>query len=449
MAGPPKTPGKSSSAKRPAAGQPPGQPAAKRPAAKQPAPKQPSLGQPSPELPWPVPLLPTAAAALPTPLLPKPVQAPPVQPAPAPVVQLPPVKAPVVQSPPVKSPPVQSPPVQSPPVQSPPVQTPPVQTPPPPVQSTSAQPAPVQPEAPDNGEGSSRPKTPELDPTYFWYKDAQRRNVKVGARDKQPPRFVTEHTIKRTRWAARKLRRPTPPAPPPPPPAPAVRRSSRIKALQEKAAAEEARRQEKAAAVAIPDDDEPAPPPPTEDELAIAAVLGNGLTEDAGDLCQVCGSWPERCRGEYCYKEWRRTYAKESEDRVEIRETGDAMGLGLYVRPGKTLPTLCCLGEYLGELVPYEGRGSAIEDPTYVFGWDGVMRVDARLAGNHTRFVNHHCRPNAKCMAVVIGGRRVLRFQTAREIGPGEQIFISYGADYFRDMDCLCDAQPEPHKPPK
>ena len=322
-------------------------------------------------------------------------------------------------------------------------------------QSTSAQPNPVEPESRDNGEGSSRSrsKSPDPDPnTYFWYKDAQRRNVKVGGGSKEPPRFVTEHIIKRARWPARKLRRPPPlaPSPPPPPPGPVLRRSKRIAAQEARRAAEEARLADEAPALARPDPPALPAPAPISDELAIAAVLGHGLDdEDAEDACQVCGKGPAACAGKDCYESFRRACADEVAERVEIRETGDSMGLGLYVRPDRALPARFCLGEYLGELVPTAGRGGALADLAYAFCCDGDLHIDARRAGNHTRFVNHHCRPNAEARRAVVGGRRMIRFRARRAIGPGEQVFISYGRGYFQDMDCLCDAKPGPHKPPR
>ncbi|KAK8135118.1 hypothetical protein PG984_007130 [Apiospora sp. TS-2023a] len=304
-------------------------------------------------------------------------------------------------------------------------------------------------------ESSEGDDSPEPDPdTYFWYKDAQRRNKKVGRGTKAPPRFITEHTINRRRWPARKLYKP-PPTPPPPPAQP-TRRSARLKEQDAKKARQEAREAKKAAAVALPEpeEDEAPRPPPTQDELDVWAVLSGDLRENQTDSCQVCGGWPGEapgeCPGEPCYYKAWLPDAREAEESIEICETGDAMGLGLFVRSNKLLPKGFILGEYLGELVPDDGtRRSNIKDTSYVFGWDGVMQVDARLVGNHTRFANHHCKPNAECQRIVVGGRRIFQFQTTRQTGPGEQIFVSYGADYFRNMDCVCDAQPGPHKPPK
>ncbi|KAK7978764.1 hypothetical protein PG988_006254 [Apiospora saccharicola] len=300
-------------------------------------------------------------------------------------------------------------------------------------------------------ESSEEDDTPEPEPdTYFWYKDAQRRKIKVGGGTKEPPRFVTEHTINRRRWPARKLYRP--PSPPPLPAAQPTRRSARLKEQDAKKAREKAKEAKKAAAVALPppEVDEAPGPAPTQDKLDVWAVLGGGLRETQTDSCEVCGGWPGECPGEPCYYKGWLPDAREAVESIEVRQTGGDMGLGLYARPNKLLPKGFVLGEYLGELVPDDGtRRSRIKDTSYVFGWDGVMQVDARLVGNHTRFANHHCKPNAECQRIVVGGRRIFQFQTTRQIGPGEQIFVSYGADYFRDMDCVCDAQPGPHKPPR
>ena len=57
-------------------------------------------------------------------------------------------------------------------------------------------------------------------------------------------------------------------------------------------------------------------------------------------------------------------------------------------------------------------------------------------------FVNHSCQPNA---VYVCGGptknRTVLRIEAIKNIEENEEIFVSYGSNYFGDNneDCACD----------
>lgn len=67
-----------------------------------------------------------------------------------------------------------------------------------------------------------------------------------------------------------------------------------------------------------------------------------------------------------------------------------------------------------------------------------------------TRFVNHRCQPNLDVKFITYGRRRCIAFAAGRDIAPGEQVFIHYGDDYFREsMPCLCDVVSYPHVPPK
>lgn len=67
-----------------------------------------------------------------------------------------------------------------------------------------------------------------------------------------------------------------------------------------------------------------------------------------------------------------------------------------------------------------------------------------------TRFVNHRCKPNLDVVFVTYGRRKCIAFTAIRDIAPGEQVFIHYGDDYFRERNpCLCDIVPYPHVPAK
>ncbi|KAK8005878.1 hypothetical protein PG991_012175 [Apiospora marii] len=336
----------------------------------------------------------------------------------------------------------------------------------------------------------------------FEYRLANRKKKLVGRNtgaNSEKPIFVTDHVISRGRGPGYRLYRP----PPPPRPAPlqadgsAPRRSARVaaqavgapaaavaqaghaaaqaqvaQAAQGQAAQaqvfaagqQQAAQIQAAQAALVP---VPAGPVlPSQSTLDVQAVLSYNID---GFTCEICQLFPDQCDGEACYAEFLRTDARDAARSVEVRQTLGPMGFGLYVKPGHTLDP----GECLGELVPASGRGSGIPDPSYTFNLGGesppnnakkaaanksandannsryaaIAQIDARVHGNYTRFVNHHCRPNAIARHVVIGRRHMVIFRARRQLRAGEQIFVSYGAGYFQNRRCPCDAEAGPHRP--
>lgn len=63
--------------------------------------------------------------------------------------------------------------------------------------------------------------------------------------------------------------------------------------------------------------------------------------------------------------------------------------------------------------------------------------------------MNHHCNPNVDASDDMYGRRRALVFKTNRVITQGEELTINYGDTYFEPLqiDCMCDAYPDPHQP--
>lgn len=52
---------------------------------------------------------------------------------------------------------------------------------------------------------------------------------------------------------------------------------------------------------------------------------------------------------------------------------------------------------------------------------------------NHTRYINHHPRPNAQ---IVTSTRwKKARIEATKTIRPGQEIFIDYGPDYWVDRE--------------
>ncbi|KAK3317601.1 hypothetical protein B0T19DRAFT_405285 [Cercophora scortea] len=139
-------------------------------------------------------------------------------------------------------------------------------------------------------------------------------------------------------------------------------------------------------------------------------------------------------------------------DMVEIRQTGTNQGYGVFARVA--IPEDTILGFYLGEV---HDQTAFFTDPAttswYVFTTTRAA-VDSRDYGNWTRFVNSHCDPNVSATIRNVGQVEGIAFQTARQINPGDQLFINYGRGYFAGdgekplLYCTCDAHEGPHLPP-
>jgi SET domain-containing protein len=81
------------------------------------------------------------------------------------------------------------------------------------------------------------------------------------------------------------------------------------------------------------------------------------------------------------------------------------------------------------------------------------VAIDGAVYGNWTRFVNSHCVPNVYAATEMIGQMFFVVFTADKELKAGEQLFISYGPDYFLDdkgqETCECSWKVGPHAPPK
>jgi uncharacterized protein len=110
---------------------------------------------------------------------------------------------------------------------------------------------------------------------------------------------------------------------------------------------------------------------------------------------------------------------------IEVRSSG-LHGLGVFaarhIRKGTRII------EYLGERVShaeadrrYEQKDAA-DAHTFLFIVDARTVIDAGVAGNDARFVNHGCDPNCES---VIENRRVY-IEAVRAIEPGEELTYDY-----------------------
>ena len=146
--------------------------------------------------------------------------------------------------------------------------------------------------------------------------------------------------------------------------------------------------------------------------------------------------------GKQCLRDFRKDNFPPAKD-IDIRGPG-SLGYSAFLAPkADSIPKDAFIGEYLGELRPLDAQS------LYRFVVPGVCVIDAEPAGNWTRFINSHCKPNVKPWAGFIGKRHVILFQTLKKIDAGDEIVFNYGEDYFKKagFKCGCDALEGEHMP--
>ena len=118
------------------------------------------------------------------------------------------------------------------------------------------------------------------------------------------------------------------------------------------------------------------------------------------------------------------------------------LGYAAYTKLGITTKKGQWVGEYIGKLRPLDSGDddNSNNNDQSMFVIPNKCMLDARKAGNWTRFINSNCRPNLQCAAEFVGKRSVILFQAKRDIGPGEELTFKYGRDYFKNagFSCIC-----------
>lgn len=129
----------------------------------------------------------------------------------------------------------------------------------------------------------------------------------------------------------------------------------------------------------------------------------------------------------------------ELDDMVKVKEAS-GKGAGLFAK--REIPQGTYIGEYVGEIIRVSTakerlQSLSLHDSCYIVQFrehdqgSGVTMttcIDARLYGNHTRFINHSCSPNLVMMAV----RRdsivpsLCLFVCVPVINVGEELCFSY-----------------------
>lgn len=156
-----------------------------------------------------------------------------------------------------------------------------------------------------------------------------------------------------------------------------------------------------------------------------------GLT-DLQSMIADCAT--VQCDGAKCYNH----FARENfpGDFVDIRGPGP-LGYAAYTKPGVSLKKGQWLGEYLGDLRPFDDFNL---ESMYCFHIPNKCVLDAEKAGNWTRFINSSCRPNVQAVPEFVGKRSVLFFRAKKDIGPEEELMLNYGKAYFKKagFPCAC-----------
>jgi len=126
--------------------------------------------------------------------------------------------------------------------------------------------------------------------------------------------------------------------------------------------------------------------------------------------------------------------------RFEVREAREGTGKGLFaceaIRAGEFIV------EYTGVRIPT--KEADFHRGRYLFEIDSEWTVDGEPSHNPARYVNHCCDPNAEARIVKDETGKHIMFFAARDIAPGEEITIDYGAEYYNDFirpgGCKCAA---------
>ena len=105
------------------------------------------------------------------------------------------------------------------------------------------------------------------------------------------------------------------------------------------------------------------------------------------------------------------------------------------------------IGEYAGELISIDEWNKrdkvmkVAKTTNFFFSTCTSMVIDGYAMGNHTRFINHSCERNCKTEYAMINNCPRNFIVSMKEIKKGEEVFITYGQNYFERFGCLCGAR--------
>ncbi|ORY60927.1 uncharacterized protein BCR38DRAFT_487984 [Pseudomassariella vexata] len=165
------------------------------------------------------------------------------------------------------------------------------------------------------------------------------------------------------------------------------------------------------------------------------------------DACLNCNDTTSNTcpPGQACYNLFKRRWSNIFSNNLMIKQTSNNMGYGVFVRTNRTIPRGTWIGEYVGELIPFDPN--RVNGSNYEYDFHGnIARVDAVAHGNFLRFVNHACDNNVDSNEYTIGGRLCILFRARRNIVGGQELTLNYGAQFFQPPNlCRCSLLLLPH----
>jgi len=123
---------------------------------------------------------------------------------------------------------------------------------------------------------------------------------------------------------------------------------------------------------------------------------------------------------------------------VYIKKISDKVGYGLFA--AKQIGKGDFIGEYTGVIGISEENTEVFDDGSYEtdFSWDypdetggTVLEINGRLEGNELRFVNHNRLNNLDVEHTLHKGQWLIFFVAKKDIAADDQLFVSYGDEYW------------------
>ncbi len=132
---------------------------------------------------------------------------------------------------------------------------------------------------------------------------------------------------------------------------------------------------------------------------------------------------------------WPYPYVKELA--LYLKFINDTCGFGVFAE--ENIGSQWNIGEYTGDVVTLQEvlKMKSLNERTYneylmVLNEPSQTYVDARNAGNFTRFINHSFKPNVVCSGCYYLGHHIAVIRAIKDIKKDEQLFIDYGDAYWQ-----------------
>lgn len=115
---------------------------------------------------------------------------------------------------------------------------------------------------------------------------------------------------------------------------------------------------------------------------------------------------------------------------VFIQFINNKIGYGVFADAPITAGQF--IGEYTGTVQKINfSKKSGDFDYAWGFMRSGKLVINAKKAGNFTRFINHGNNPNVKMIYVACNNRWHLAYVAIKDIKKGEQLLANYGPTYW------------------